>query len=189
MKLTGYLLIAVSFLGGSYFAVRPPHPLPIEGADANIVPWMPFLIMLGLGALGVALARIGARAVTHEKGALTANVEILRASLDRILVNVAKLDGEKESLHPYEVHGRIDALFPEDLNLFVEARQSIAHVYGLQAYAAVMNEFAAGERYLNRVWSASVDCYIEDVHEYLGRARQQFAATRVAIEALEAKPS
>jgi hypothetical protein len=47
-----------------------------------------------------------------------------------------------------------------------------------------MNEFAAGERYLNRVWSASVDCYIDDVHEYLGRAKEQFINTRDVLSKL-----
>jgi hypothetical protein len=61
---------------------------------------------------------------------------------------------------------------------------SIAHVYGLPAYADVMNEFAAGERYLNRVWSASVDCYIDDVHQYLQQARHQFEQTHKKLQAL-----
>ena len=90
----------------------------------------------------------------------------------------------KESLHPYDVHAKLDELFPAHLTSFVEARQSIVHVYGLQAYAAVMNEFAAGERYLNRVWSASVDCYVDDVREYLGRSKDQFVKARQRLSEL-----
>ena len=101
------------------------------------------------------------------------------------MAKLTRLDGEKKDLHPFDVHPRIDALFPQELNTFVEARKSIAHVYGLQAYAAVMNEFAAGERYLNRVWSASVDCYIDDVQEYLGRAREQFVRAREVLRSVE----
>jgi hypothetical protein len=56
----------------------------------------------------------------------------------------------------------------------VEARKSIAHRFGLQAYADVMNPFAAGERYINRVWSASTDGYIDEAHTYLDMAREQF---------------
>ncbi len=65
------------------------------------------------------------------------------------------------------VQHRIDELFPGDLNTFVEARETIPHVYGLQAYADVMSHFAAGERYLNRVWSASADGYVDEVRTYL----------------------
>jgi hypothetical protein len=47
-------------------------------------------------------------------------------------------------------------------------------VFGIQNYADVMSNFAAGERYINRVWSASTDGYVDEVHKYLERARAQF---------------
>ena len=46
----------------------------------------------------------------------------------------------------------------------------------LIAYGEVMTDFAAAERYLNRVWSASADGYIDEVNEYLEKASNQFAA-------------
>lgn len=46
-------------------------------------------------------------------------------------------------------------------------------------YAALilglMSAFAAGERYINRVWSASTDGYRDEVLKYLLKARDQFA--------------
>jgi hypothetical protein len=48
------------------------------------------------------------------------------------------------------------------------------HVFGMQNYADVMSNFAAGERYINRVWSASTDGYADEVILYLERARDQF---------------
>ncbi len=61
----------------------------------------------------------------------------------------------------------------------MDARESIAHRYGLAAYGEVMSSFAAGERYLNRVWSASADGYIDEVNTYLDKAQAQF------VESLE----
>ena len=55
----------------------------------------------------------------------------------------------------------------------------------LQAYAEVMNEFAAGERYLNRVWSASVDGYIDEIKTYMGKARVQFERTQEILAKLK----
>jgi hypothetical protein len=98
----------------------------------------------------------------------------LEGSLDRIVEKAARLDTAKESLDVYEVRHKIDELFMEDLDIFVQARESIGHAHGLQAYADVMSHFATGERYLNRSWSASTDGYIEEVHTYIGRAREQF---------------
>ena len=69
----------------------------------------------------------------------------------------------------------VPELFTEDIISFVEARESIGHVYGLAAYADIMSYFASGERYLNRVWSASADGYIDEVAAYLEKAQLQFS--------------
>lgn len=84
------------------------------------------------------------------------------------------MNRDKDNIHTYDMHKKIDALLLEDLDAFAEARETIAHVHGLANYADVMNHFAGGERYLNRVWSASADGYIDEVNEYIGRAQEQF---------------
>ena len=175
MKHFGYLLITIGFLAGTLLAVQ---------TEANRVDWRWFVPALILGVLGVGLARVALVHKSHSEGALKGNLENLTRSIEQIVENIARLNGQMDRMHPYEVHERIDQLFPEDLNTFVEARESIGHIYGLQAYADVMNEFAAGERYLNRVWSASVDCYIDDVHEYLQRAKHQFEEASRKLRAL-----
>ena len=48
------------------------------------------------------------------------------------------------------------------------------HLFGLQPYADIMSAFAAGERYINRVWSASTDGYVDEVKMYLTKAHDQF---------------
>jgi len=51
----------------------------------------------------------------------------------------------------------------------------------------VMSMFAAGERYLNRVWSASADGYIDEVNTYLEKARGQFSESLNKIRQLKAQ--
>jgi len=48
----------------------------------------------------------------------------------------------------------------------------------------VMSCFAAGERYLNRVWSASADGYIDEVNAYLVKAQEQFVDSLDKIKKL-----
>ena len=50
----------------------------------------------------------------------------------------------------------------------------MVHLYGLQTYADIMSEFAAGERFINRVWSSSADGYDTEAETYLARAAEQF---------------
>ena len=93
--------------------------------------------------------------------------------------------GDTFDVDVYDLRHRIDQTFLEDLDTFVVARESIAHSHGLQAYAEIMNHFAAGERYLNRVWSASTDGYIDECHTYLDKASEQFEEARDMYRALQ----
>ena len=45
-----------------------------------------------------------------------------------------------------------------------------------------MSSFAAGERYINRVWSASADGYDEEAETYLGKAAQQFVDAQQQLQ-------
>ncbi len=97
---------------------------------------------------------------------------------------MADLNARKTSINTYDIRHHLDRSLPEHLNAFAEARETIVHKYGLQNYARIMNHFAAGERYLNRVWSASADGYIDEVNTYLEMASAQFAAVRERLHSL-----
>ncbi len=164
MKILGYVLLTVGFLGGSYFAVLEAESVPIGR----------FLAMFAIGVLGVILARIASHKESRDVEMVSANIDAIGSSLERIVESARTFDEGKESIDVYELRHHIDREFPDDLDTFVQARKSIAHSFGLQAYAEVMNPFAAGERYLNRVWSTSTDGYIDEAHTYITKAHEQF---------------
>jgi hypothetical protein len=178
MKKFGYVLIIIGFLAGALFAVL----------DELSIRWSWFLTALGAGAAGVLLVRLSQLQTSRSQETLTANMASIETALRRIIGNIAQLNTEKQSIDPYEVRHRIDELFIEDLDIFVQARQSIVQVYGLSVYADVMSCFAAGERYLNRVWSASADGYIDEINVYLEKAQEQFVESMGKIKKLN-KPS
>ncbi len=176
MKKLGFLIITVGFLAGSLAAV----------VDEQNVQWSYFVAALFAGAVGIVLVRFGERRESRAEGKLTSNIQSIETSLGRIVENMTRLNTEKHSINTYDVRHRIDELFVEDLNIFVQTRQSIVHTYGLGAYADVMSCFAAGERYLNRVWSASADGYIDEVNAYLEKAQAQFVDSLEKIRQLKA---
>ncbi len=149
MKGLGYLLITGGFLAGSYFTVQQPDGVPVG----------PYLVVLALGIAGVVMVRHAVHQEAREEGVIAGNLGLIDGSLASVVAKIQALDGEKESVDVYELRHRID---------------SVAHRFGLQAYADVMNPFAAGERALNRVWSTSTDGYIDEAHTYIGKAREQF---------------
>lgn len=175
MKRMGYILIAGGFLGAALTTVL--HPTEVN--------WTYFIIGIVVGIAGVALVRITTVRATREEGALAGNIIDIRESLASIVEKITRLNQEKEAINPYDLRHRIDELFPEDITRFVEAREAIGHVYSLQAYADVMSIFAAGERYLNRVWSASADGYIHECHTYLDKAEEQFTSALQKLKELE----
>jgi len=176
MKVLGLLLLAGGFLAGSLVAVQ---------TAANQVNWTHFAPGVVIAVVGIVLSRLSDKKEAVASAGEGAGVRTLGEAINRIVANIHELDSERETLNPYEYHARIDRLFVADLSLFADHRKQIGTKFGLQAYAEVMNEFAAGERYLNRVWSASVDGYIDEVRAYIVKARSQFEGTKKILDRLE----
>ncbi|MDT8319608.1 MAG: hypothetical protein RQ826_03700 [Xanthomonadales bacterium] len=164
MKTLAVLLIVIAFLAGSFLSVLDPRE----------VAWNYFLLALAPGLIGLWIYRKARQEEARASDKLTGNMEILGSSLDNIRTNLAALCERRHQLPVYQARFEIDHLFRADLNRFAAARESMIHVFGMQDYADVMSNFAAGERYINRVWSASTDGYVDEVHKYLKAARSQF---------------
>jgi hypothetical protein len=165
MKMIGFLMVTVGFLAAALASVL----------DENAVRWLWYVPALMVGVAGVAAIRINDARRNKAEHHVAGKIETVEGSLERIATNITNLNAEKESINTYDMRHQIDELFIDDLEMFVDARESIAHRYGLAAYGEIMSSFAAGERYLNRVWSASADGYIDEVNAYLDRAQEQFS--------------
>ena len=179
MKTIAILLVIGSFLAGSFIAVLDPRE----------VNWSWLVPALLIGVTGLWLSRKAHREETHAGHRLSGNIDLLSKSLDNILTRLELINNNKDELPTYEARFEIDRLFREDLNTFADARESMIHVFGMQHYADVMSNFAAGERYINRVWSASTDGYVDEVNLYLGRALDQFRNAHDHFQKLKSKYS
>jgi len=157
--------------------------------DENAVKWLWYVPALIVGAAGVAAIRINDVRQNKTEHHVASRIETVDSSLERIAANIKKLNADKHSINTYDMRHRIYELFVDDLEMFVDARESIGHRYGLAAYGEVMSSFAAGERYLNRVWSASSDGYIDEVNAYLDKAQEQFVESLAKIRDLAVKGS
>lgn len=176
MRKAGYALIGIGFLVAAYFTVVWPVGLPIA----------PYLIALVTGIVGVVLVRVALRREASQQDVLATNLGTIGETLRAIVAKIEALDARKNEIDVFDLRHHIDRELPPLLDEFVLARQSIAHRFGLQPYADVMNPFSAGERYVNRVWSCSTDGYITEAHEYLTRAREQFEEALAIFERLRA---
>jgi len=169
-----YGLITISFLGGALVAVLDPRE----------VNWVWFAPVIVIGVLGVVLLRRSRHQQASAGHRVSGNLETLGLSLGNITSNLGTLIERQDQIEAGQFRFEVDRLLRADLASFVEARESIVHRHGLRAYADIMSAFAAGERYINRVWSASTDGYIDEIRLYLDKARQQFEDAEAKFAAL-----
>lgn len=160
----GYALIIAAFLAGAFLA----------SLHAREIDWLYFLPVLAVGAVGVVILRRAQHAAVSSSEVVDENRQVLEQCLDRIAGELDEMDGNRDAIPPYELRFEIDRRFRDDLMRFADARMTLAHLFGLQKYADIMSHFAAGERYLNRVWSASADGYQDEALTYISKARTQF---------------
>ena len=175
MGTLGYILTALAFLAGAFVA----------SLDAREINWILFIPIVLLGVVGVYFIKKTTMAHARSDETLASNKADVEDSLARIVSNLSAMEDGKDAIPPWELRFQIDHQFRDDLNRFVEARHSLTHMYGLQAYAEIMSAFAAGERYLNRVWSASADGYVEEALDYIGRALEQFREAQATLSDLQ----
>ncbi|MBT8143406.1 MAG: hypothetical protein KJO55_01825 [Gammaproteobacteria bacterium] len=174
MTIAGYLMLIGGFLGSAFAASMEP------------IAWAWFVPAVTIAALGVFIIKREAHAHASSDEVLHGNRQDLEESLDNIVRNLRQLRADKDSIPTHEVRMEIDKLFRDDLMRFADAREALKHLYGIQTYADVMSEFAAGERYINRVWSASADGYADEVITYIERAYVLFTHAREQFKTLTA---
>jgi hypothetical protein len=168
-------VIMISFLVGAFISVLDPLQ----------VKWHWFIPTLLLGLTGLYVFRKIHHGEARASHRLSGNLKTLDTSLANIEQHLQQLNTDPDNLPVYQARFEIDRLLRSDLNNFANARETMMHVFGLQNYADVMSAFAAGERYINRVWSASTDGYVDEVRSYLDRAHKQFIEARALFRDLQ----
>ncbi len=175
IKTLTLLIIMASFLAGAFITVLDPTQ----------VNWFWFTPILMVGVVALYVYRKAHHGEARASHRLSGDLQNLDTSLANILGTLEILHADSVNLPVYEARFEIDRLLREDLNNFANARESMKHIFGLQNYADVMSAFATGERYINRVWSASTDGYVDEVRNYLERATQQFREARTLFSNLQ----
>lgn len=167
MKGTGFMLLVGGFLAAAF----------ATALDADATNWALFVPAALIGCCGVFLIKRQSAGAARSAEVLAANRSELHESLDSIVAELEAISSATD-LPVEDLRLEIDRRLRDDLRRFADARESIVHLFGLQSYADIMSDFAAGERYVNRVWSASADGYGEEARRFLQRAAARFHAAR-----------
>lgn len=176
MKLTGYLMLLGGFLAAAYFTAL----------DVQAIAWSYFVPSALVLCTGIFILKKQARGESRAEHVLQANQSELNESLGNIVAGLDGLASRVDSIETANLRTEIDDALRDDLRRFADARESMIHLYGIQAYADIMSEFAAGERYVNRVWSASADDYRNEATSYLVKAQGQFRHAQQQLQQVAA---
>lgn len=167
MKSIGYVLLCAGFLAGAY----------ATALDVQQVKWSLFAIAALAAIAGLVILKRQASSVSRSESVLELNRSELQDSISNVVDDLRGLSDEIATKGD-KLRDWIDGKLRDDLRRFADARESMVHLFGLQAYADIMSSFAAGERYINRVWSASADGYDAEAAKYLEKAATQFAGAQ-----------
>ncbi len=174
MRVIGQLLMWIGFLGAALASV-----LRLEQPDKwSTIPWVGYAAAMSVGIVGVVLLRIVNRKEGSDSTQTDAEYSVLQRSLGTLSEVVGRLAGQTEHI-PGEVLRQIDDRCADPFSDFAESRQALVKRFGLSVYADVMTEFASAERYVNRVWSAAADGYVDEVASSLRRANVHLGRARV----------
>lgn len=171
MKTLGSLCLLVGFLSGAYFVV----------AQAHAIDWLYYgigaaFMVAGIGLMHVARGRAAAGSEQHDE-----DLDVLEASLESLGARVESFAAVEADEDLLGMHTRIDAELLDDINAFVEVRESMIPRLGMQPYADIMSPFATGERLLNRAWSASVDGYVDEVRVCVKEAASELRSAQARL--------
>ncbi|MEM6370585.1 MAG: hypothetical protein AAF851_19985 [Myxococcota bacterium] len=166
MKLVGLVLFGVGMLAGAYFLVEVP----------DLVRWEALGPSLGVAGLGVLAMRLA--------GGESEAAEVTQQGLQRAKDALVQLRRQMRARSEEAIPDYIDRALMPSLDAFVEARESIQRAHGLDAYAAVMDRFAQGERALNRSWAAGADGYAHESERSFAVALGRFDDASQALDSL-----
>lgn len=178
LAIAGTVMLWAGFLGGSFFTV-----LNLENKDApwSTITWLPYLGCAAIGVVGVVILRLEKASLSSEKAASAALIDDLKNSLAVAADQASMLVKQLNEMTCEDVLEFIDNECVPHMNEFADGRETIIERADMAAYAAVMTEFASGERYLNRAWSEAADGYVDEVVDSANHAANFLAA---AVEKL-----
>lgn len=164
MKKIGFLLLIGGFLVAAYSMTL----------DIVSVSWVMYSVAAFAAITGVVIIRRRERGTAKSATVLSTNRAELADALQKIVSNLEDMTEKGDAIAPDSLRDAIDTRLRDDLRRFADARETLIHLFGLQMYADLMSKFAAGERYVYRVRSASADGYDAEARTYLGKAATQF---------------
>ena len=148
----------------------------------HLIPWVPYGVAALVCFAGVVLLHVSKANATQKPEDTAASLSEIKSALASAIEKASALSQESGKMAPSKIVARIDDEIAEYLRVFADGRDCMTTEYGLNVFADVMSPFAAGERAINRAWSASADGYIDEATDCLKRGCDMLIAAQTELE-------
>ncbi len=146
------------------------------------VPWLWYGLSMAVGIVGVVLLRKSSQSEVSDTGRVQEEYATIESSLKTLNEKISHLDANMKNMAPGQIVNFIDEECAPAFSDFADSRNALIQRFGLQAFADIMSQFASGERFMNRAWSASADGYMNEVRDCIDRAKAHLAKASDLLE-------
>ena len=132
------------------------------GNPWRTINWLWYGLSAAVCIGGIVLIRAGKRESVGKSEKTESSLKQIKAHLGDLVNNTETMHTNFKDYTPREILNYIDDVLHDDFRGFADGRDSITAEFGLEVFAEVMTNFAAGERAINRAWSAAADGYVDE---------------------------
>ena len=157
-------------------AVTPPSD------GWHLIPWVWYLISAAGCVVGIVLLFKSRKSDAEKSQKSKSSLAQIQTSFGRLISNINQLASETDTIPPSHIVKRIDEQLADDFRVIADGRDNITAEYGLDVFADVMTQFAAGERSINRAWSAAADGYMDEAETCIKRSRELISNARSVLQ-------
>jgi hypothetical protein len=178
MKVIAWILLMLGLVVSSLAASRIDDHL---GVLALLID--PFFL-LGIGSIAISIVLNRLSVSTKTKTDPSENFVFVNAkkNIEEVLNALSSIAQNRDALPLAHVVQQVDTLLKNQVFDIVESRISIIQISGYGPYAEFMSDFAVGERFISRSWSAGVDKYKEESFNYVEKAIPFFEKAKRTLE-------
>jgi len=155
--------------------------IPEEGW--HLIPWVWYAASAMTCVFGIVLLFKSKSDDGKKSDSSETSLAETKVTYDRLIENIRTLAKDTQTIPPSHIVSRIDDQLADDFRIIADGRDNIAREYGLDVFADVMTQFAAGERAINRAWSAAADGYIDEAANCIDRSLQLLEEAKRILEA------
>jgi hypothetical protein len=178
MKIAAWTLLMLGLVIASLAASRIDDTM---GVSALLLDGY-FILGIGAIILSIILNRLSVSRASKTDLSESLVFSNAKKNIQELLSGLDTIARSRHTLPLKQAVEQVDKLLKNQVFDIVESRMSIIQITGYGPYAEFMSDFAIGERFISRSWSAGVDKYPDESFNYVEKAIPFFEKAQQTLE-------